>query len=304
MTTTKNKPKKPTVSEYSENNLLIVPQSLYHMTDVKALLHDADSVIFYKDLTEELIDIEFHTNAPCIVYIKSGQESITSAENQAFHLKPKDLIFFPKGINLHSDYRSQDGRLNAFLIFFNQAVIDEFLAQKKPSNLTKTSEAFQLDSNNLYDVFFESLLKSAPLLNNSKTVLKYKLLELLNLIDLQDTGGRLRNNLIHVTKASTKRNIIRLMNQHAHGHLSVSDLAALSGRSIATFNRDFKKHYQTSPKQWLIEKRLEFAHTLLMETSQSVTEIATQIGYDNLSHFTKAFKSRYQHTPNEIKNKI
>jgi len=302
MTTTKNKLKKPSVSEYSENNVLIVPESLYHMSDVTALLHDADSVIFYKDLTEELIDIEFHTNAPCIVYLKSGQESITSAENQAFHLKPKDLIFFPRGINLHSDYRSQNGRLNAFLIFFNQEVINEFLAQKNPSQLTQNSEVFQLDSNNLFDLFFESLLESAPLLNNSKTVLKYKLLELLNLIDLQDPSGQLRSNLIGATTASSKRNIVRLMNQHAHGRLSVSDLATLSGRSIATFNRDFKKHYQTSPKQWLIEKRLAFAHTLLVDTSQSVTEVAAQIGYDNLSHFIKAFKNRYQLTPIEIKN--
>jgi len=295
---------KPSVAQYSENNLLIVPETLYHMSDVSPLLHDGDSVIFYKDLVDELTDIEFHTNAPCIVYLKSGSELITSADNQTFQLKPKALIFFPKGVNLFSDYYSKDGRLNAFLIFFNPELITEFLAQTPSGESTTVDQAsvVQFQSNVLYDTYFESLLSSAPQLNNSKPLLKYKLLELLNLIDLHDNHGQLRNNLLLEQKASPKRNIIRLMTQYAHSDLSVSDLATLSGRSIATFNRDFKKHYQTTPKQWLTQKRLAFAHQLLSDTDQSVTEIALQLGYDNLSHFSKAFKNRYQHTPNEIKN--
>ena len=91
------------------------------------------------------------------------------------------------------------------------------------------------------------------------------------------------------------------MTRYAHSNLSISDLATLSGRSISSFNRDFKKHYQTTPKLWPTQKRLAFAHQLLVDTDKSITEVASSLGYDNLSHFSKAFKNQYQYTPNKIK---
>ena len=71
-----------TVAEYSENNILVIPQSLFSMTDVVPLLHDGNSAIFYKNLEHDLVDVEFYTNTPCIIYIENGQETITTSENK------------------------------------------------------------------------------------------------------------------------------------------------------------------------------------------------------------------------------
>ena len=92
------------------------------------------------------------------------------------------------------------------------------------------------------------------------------------------------------------------MSQYALSNLTVTDLAALSGRSVTSFNRDFKKTYSTTPKRWLLDQRLEYANTLLEQTDQTVTDIALQIGYENVSHFIKAFKDKYGATPKQFMN--
>ena len=71
-----------TVSEYSQRNILIIPQSLYDMSDIQQLIYDGNSGIFYKDLKQDLVDVEFYTNIPCVVYIEGGQETITTSDNK------------------------------------------------------------------------------------------------------------------------------------------------------------------------------------------------------------------------------
>ena len=297
--------KKPNVAQYTQGNILLVPESLFAMADVKTLLWDGHSVVFFKDLENDLVDIEFCTNAPCLVYIQAGRELITTSTNEQLQLAPRDLVFFPKGLNLFSDYRGEDGQLKAFLVFFSQDVVRDFLASKKKLESVKGSEgsAFKIASNSLFDIFFTGLQQSADQLAHSKPLIKYKLLELLHLVDLQDSDNLLRKSLSVDIQTSTKRNIVRLMRQYALSNLTVTDLAALSGRSIASFNRDFKKTYSTTPKRWLLDQRLEYANTLLAQTDQTVTDIALQIGYENVSHFIKAFKDKYGVTPKQFMNR-
>ncbi len=91
------------------------------------------------------------------------------------------------------------------------------------------------------------------------------------------------------------------MQRHALQNLSVADYARLSGRSAASFNRDFKRLFGTSPQRWLIDQRLARAHHQMLETRSSVTEIAMNIGYDSTSHFIAQFKRRYGVTPKQLR---
>ncbi|WP_223670527.1 helix-turn-helix domain-containing protein [Kangiella shandongensis] len=86
------------------------------------------------------------------------------------------------------------------------------------------------------------------------------------------------------------------------GNLKVSDYAALTGRSLSTFTREFKRLYGTSPNKWLIQKRLEKSSELLEKTSMSVTEVAMEVGYENVSHFIKAYKRLFDTTPKRYKS--
>jgi AraC-like DNA-binding protein len=52
-------------------------------------------------------------------------------------------------------------------------------------------------------------------------------------------------------------------------NMSLEKLGYLTGRSLSTFNRDFKKLFNTTPQKWLTDKRLELAHYQLLEKRKS-----------------------------------
>lgn len=87
---------KKSLSKYCEDNILNLPKALYGMSDVETLLHNKESVIFYKNLKSELNNVEIHTSKACLVYIESGYEIITTCENEKIELFSDDIIFFLK----------------------------------------------------------------------------------------------------------------------------------------------------------------------------------------------------------------
>lgn len=74
----------------------------------------------------------------------------------------------------------------------------------------------------------------------------------------------------------------------------------LTGRSLTTFKRDFHKIYNTTPQRWLTQKRLELAHYQLTEKNRKPVEVYLETGFENLSHFSYAFKKQFGLTPTEL----
>jgi len=291
-----------TVSEYTQRNILVIPQSLHGMNEVYHLIHDGDSGIFYKDLKHDLVDVEFYTNIPCVVYIESGQETITTSDNKTHVLPASTAIFLPQGLNLHSDYVKMTENLKAYLVFFTDDVLINFISAEK-TNIKNTGalpELLKIKCDELIEVYFSSI----QLLNkqncNSPALVRVKLLEFLHILNSYD--DRIFQVVFQSKRSSTspKRNLTRLLNNSEILKLSINDLANLSGRSTSTFTRDFKAIYGTSPKKWLQNKRLERAYEQLTNTELTVTHVAVDLGYENVSHFIKSFKEKYNITPKKL----
>lgn len=289
-----------TVSQYTENNVLVIPQSLFTMKDVALIAQYRESSVFYKNLEDDLLDVEFYVNSPCFVFIDSGLEIVTNANNESIELKDGMGIFFPQGLNLHSDFVKATDDLKAYLVFFDDVVIADYLSRciKKQTVALRSQEYYRVEDRGEIRTLCRSLHREFE----DPGLLAVKLLELLYLIDGKDEAGCFRKLLSSARKASPKRNLVRLLNRHDLIQLSVSDLAQISGRSLSSFNRDFKAQFGMPPKQWLQDKRLSYSKSLLEDTHLTVTEVAVQTGYENVSHFIKAFKERYGSTPKQIKN--
>ena len=67
----------------------------------------------------------------------------------------------------------------------------------------------------------------------------------------------------------------------------------LTGRSLSTFNRDFRKTFNSTPQKWLTRKRLEQAHYRIAEHAQKPVDVYLEVGFENLSHFSFAFKKAF-----------
>lgn len=96
-----------------------------------------------------------------------------------------------------------------------------------------------------------------------------------------------------------KIDLIGFMERNFMFNMPMEKLGYLTGRSLSTFNRDFKKHFNTTPQKWLTEKRLQFAYYQLSEKKKKPAEVYLEVGFEDLSHFSFAFKKKYGLSPNQ-----
>lgn len=61
--------------------------------------------------------------------------------------------------------------------------------------------------------------------------------------------------------------------------MTIREFALYTGRSLATFKRDFAKFSNLSPEKWLVVRRLEAAYKLLKEGKESVSEVCWSVGF-------------------------
>ena len=76
-----------------------------------------------------------------------------------------------------------------------------------------------------------------------------------------------------------------------------SVLAEMSGISFSYYKKLFQQRFGTTPKQYLITHRLQYARSLLMNGGFTVTEIADICGYSNIYYFSQAFKNEFGLSP-------
>jgi AraC-type DNA-binding domain-containing proteins len=90
---------------------------------------------------------------------------------------------------------------------------------------------------------------------------------------------------ITITKAAD------YLREHLHLNVKMSDVAKLTGMTVAGFRRTFEKIYGISPKQYQQRCRMQEAKWLLSATDKDMNEIAERLGFNRLHSFSLWFKS-------------
>ncbi|WP_310588300.1 helix-turn-helix domain-containing protein [Dyadobacter sp. CY345] len=86
----------------------------------------------------------------------------------------------------------------------------------------------------------------------------------------------------------------------ATANMLLQKFSYLTGRSLTTFKKDFYKIYKITPQRWLTQRRLELAYYHLAKKSRKPVEVYLETGFENLSHFSFAFKKQFGITPTEL----
>lgn len=92
-----------------------------------------------------------------------------------------------------------------------------------------------------------------------------------------------------------------IMESNYRFRLTLEEFAALCHRSLSSFKRDFREAYGESPGKWLVARRLDHAAALLRGREMSVTEIAFECGFEDASHFSRAFRARFGTPPSAFR---
>lgn len=281
--------------------MILIPQKLFDSPGVKTILRDGNVCILRKELKEPVVDREGYISNHVVSIVLSGEQRIKTYEGRLIAVKQGETLFIPRGMYYVSDLIPESKAFKSLLFYFDDSLIQDFLSTSRATEISKKAipDHLKFGVAPVLNLFAESLINiyQTNQLKN-KNFLKLKILELLYLLNGLAKERQFVSFLFRLTLPK-KRNIRNFMESNFDKPLKVEDYAYLTGRSISTFRRDFKSYYDITPRQWLQEKRMEKALTLIEEKEISVTDLAYEAGYENISYFIKAFKSRVGRSPKQ-----
>ena len=107
-------------------------------------------------------------------------------------------------------------------------------------------------------------------------------------------------SVIHENEEKT-RMILAYLAEHFDEEITIEQLADMAGFSACHFMNTFKKYVGIPCNKYINHLRLDNATKRLTETNDSIMNIATSVGYNNVSYFNRAFKSYFGTTPKDYR---
>ncbi|AZA53986.1 helix-turn-helix domain-containing protein [Chryseobacterium sp. G0201] len=129
---------------------------------------------------------------------------------------------------------------------------------------------------------------------------KLKVLELL--YDLSEENPIFLQQLLNLNRNET-RDLMNVVETNYLQSYTLKELAYISGRSLSAFHREFVESFQTTPGKWIQEKRLQKAKELIFSTQLTIADICNEVGYENVSHFSRLYKTHFGYNPSETKSR-
>ncbi len=253
----------------------------------------------------ESVPLHWHEDVE-FIYIKKGR-GILVIEGVEYNVSAGDIAFLIPG-NIHGIFQYEDDSMEYENILFDEKMfsssLDEFYDSFLLPFFQNTVDVPHIFSQGVPG--YESIKRYLDANDNISShregawglAIKGNLyLLLFNLVTLYEEK----------IDASSKKNIDKLkpVIKHVELHYSepttVADMADIAGFSESHFMRFFKETFGVSFITYLNDYRLSMAARLLLSTEENILDISQEVGFDNLSHFNRQFKKKYNKTPKEYR---
>lgn len=254
----------------------------------------------FSDYSEKCIHA---TPEHTLVYLYSGEQVIQDGD-EIITIQAGECAFVRRNHRLLMYKNSKGDELyKGISLTFKRNVLRNFYSQIKKSDFPKKvsiseENVFKIKPSPDITSLFQSL---TPYFDD-----KIKPTEGVAHLKIQEGIYALLNNsellfpILFDFTEPWKIDILEFLNENYKDELTMEQIASYTGRSLATFKRDFNKISNLSPQKWLIKKRLETAYFKLKEEGMKVQDVYLEVGFKNPSHFSTAFKKQYGIPPTEI----
>ena len=91
----------------------------------------------------------------------------------------------------------------------------------------------------------------------------------------------------------------RYIDAHIRENILLEDVAKYCNLSISRFKQKFAQAIGKSPRSYINIKKIELAKELLLD-SHSITDVAIDLGFNNISYFSSVFKKYTLKSPREF----
>lgn len=232
------------------------------------------------------------------MYLVAGFMTIYDGSKE-YSVRPGDYGLGRRNHLSRYTKQTDNGNFRKIYIVFEQDFLKAFNETFRYKAETKVSSGaiIPLQKDKLIDNFIQSLM---PYFNEKGIIdgdfLNIKRSELLMVLLKSNPGLA---GILFDFSSPEKIDLEEFMNRNYRFNVSIERFAYLTGRSLSAFKRDFEKIFASTPSHWLVQRRLEEAHYLLSKKGQKPSDIYLELGFENFSHFSFAFKKMYGYSPTE-----
>ncbi|RVJ67847.1 AraC family transcriptional regulator [Sinorhizobium medicae] len=205
--------------------------------------------------------------------------------------------FFALPPNTESDWKADCSR-RVLMMVVPTKTIKRVLGTSTPASL---GDAFAPLSNDAWqDPLLETLMMKLWEVSHGKRLTDYLLADgllttMLSLL-LQRAGTVELNQKISLSPIRLKR-VFDFAESNVEENIDVVDMARVAGLSSRHFGRAFTLEVGETPHRWLMQKRIERAKDLLLNSDLDCMSIADKCGFASQSHLTVAMKNQVGITP-------
>ena len=267
-------------------------------------------------------NISFHAKEPIALYahwhteleffyLTQGQISFFIEENE-FLLHPGDLLFIPSGLYHYAKNNAGiSGSFKALVISADE-IISPLSAAAYQKYISPVSQNLPIQpvlinensapGKQIIHHFLNLFLINREQLSENELMIAGNILILWQ----QMYNHYLSKSIKDTTSIKTKEQIqpaLDLIQNSYQEAISLDTLAKSCNLSVGQFIRSFKKYTKVTPFVYLNHYRIMKSCTLLKDTSVSISSIAVDCGFNNLSYFNREFKKLMNITPSEYRKK-
>lgn len=234
-----------------------------------------------------------------LVWFISGETKIIQAQS-TFGFKTGDIFLIPRnGLATIINYPKNGLPHKTVVMHLSTERLKKFYEKTEyKKKIQSQQKIYRFSNHPLLESCLASLIPYFDMESEfPESLATLKIEEAINILRLVDPSV---DSVLANFDLPGKIDLIDFMQRNYMFNMSLEKLSYLTGRSLSTFNRDFKKLFNTTPQKWLTDKRLELAYYQLAEKKKKPKEIYLEVGFENLSHFSFTFKKKYGISPNQL----
>ncbi len=246
-------------------------------------------------------------NQGCFIYMTEVAASL-NAPDQKIRIEARESVLLSCG-QYFVDFleQTQSNETEVYAIHLYPDMLKSIYAKELPGFITSPSKsAFvqKVASNEVVTRFIDSIdfyFQNPQIVNDD--LLEIKIKELI-LILIQTKNAESVLTLIADLFNPKNVSLHQIVETHLYSKLSVENLADMSGMSLSTFKRAFRKNFGDSPTNYFNKRKIERALELLKLNGLTIAQVAYEVGYSDPAYFSRKFKKLTNTTPLDYRQNI
>lgn len=234
-----------------------------------------------------------HKNETEFIYIENGKGTFNINTN-VYHVSKGDILIVEKGA-IHALSSDQEDPLDCWTCAaYDYKLCDRiYVGFMLPANVCPHMNA------GVHELLIKSIFKELDLLRHFPSNTRISTSDVLGtaLVNIYYEIYRKGQKMERRKDSSFAQNILIYINENYNKKITLKLLAEHFHISADYISHEFRKIYGISPINYAIDRRLNEAKWLLINTNESLVSISEKIGYDNTSYFAKLFEKRIHYSP-------